>query len=262
MTDFIKVDGAAIDLKTALQWRIAIGDDDFIQSTATDAAVVQYCSEKSIVASKDEVQVVLNELRYANELESAEQTKSWMLKVGIDENILGQVCEIMALRNKMRMTITDDEVKETFLDNQASYDVSEIYSITVDDGGLADEIRSQLDDEEDSFYNLAVEHSIDDETYLKGGYVGEVTRNDVRAEAEAAIFGASNGDVVGPIKEADDFSIYMVRKIVKPEFDDVKEMIRDKLFDELIEGLSGTCTLDVLPLGTHTEAAEDTDDES
>jgi parvulin-like peptidyl-prolyl isomerase len=259
--NFMKIDGADVDLATALKWRAAVGDDAFIQSTATDAAVVQYCAEKNISATSDEIQNVLSELRYMMELESAEQTLSWISENGLDQDSLAQACEIMALRNKIRDSITEDEIKEEFLDDQASYDIAEIYNITVDDEDLANEIASQLEDEEDSFYNLAVEHSIDEDTYLKGGYGGEVTRGDVRAEAEAAIFGAANGDVVGPIKEDDDHTIYMVRKIVKPEFDDVKDTIRDKMFEELIEGLSGTAVVEVVPLGTKTEPPEELDDE-
>jgi len=259
--EFMKVDGADIDLKTALQWRAAVGDDAFVQSTATDAAVVQYCGEKNISASAEDVQTVFNETRYLMEMESAEQTKAWMSENGLDDKSVAQACEIMALRNKIRTSITDDEVKEAFLEEQASFDVAEIYNITVDDEDLANEIMSQLEDETDSFYNLAVEHSIDEDSYLKGGYTGEVTRNDVRAEAEAAIFGAANGAVVGPIKEDDDYTLYMVRKVVKPEFEDIKEMLRDRIFEDLIEGLGGTAVVEVLPLGTRTEPPEELDEE-
>ena len=76
---------------------------------------------------------------------------------------------------------------------------------------------SQIEEEDDSFYNLAVEHSVDDETYLKAGYIGEVTRDGVRAEAESLIFSSEDGSVVGPVKEGDQYTIYMVRRIIKPD---------------------------------------------
>lgn len=260
MTDFLEVNGAPVDLKTALQWRVAMGDDQFIQETATDAAVIQYCAEKKISASAEEIQTVFNEMRYAQELESAEQTKAWLAENGIDAAAMAQVAEIAALRNKIRASITDEEVKEHFVENKNSYDVAEIYNITVDDEDLADEIVSTLEDEDDSFMNLALEHSIDEDTYLKGGYGGEVTRDDVRAEAEAAIFGAAADDVVGPIKEDDDYTVYMVRKVVIPEFEDVKEVIRDSLFEDLIDGLAGSGTVKNIPLGITSEPPEDDDE--
>lgn len=260
MTDFVKVEDANIDLKTALQWRMALSDDDFIDETVTDAAIVHHCRSKNISASVEEIQTVFSELRYARELESADETKTWMKTSGIDEAAMAQVCEVLALRNAIRKSITDEECKEVFVDEQASFDVAEVYNITLDDEDLANEILSQIEDEDDSFYNLAIEHSVDDETYLKAGYMGEVTRNDVRAEAESAIFSANTGAVVGPIAEGDQFTIYMVRKVVKPDFDDVKETIRDRLFDEFIEGLPGTVKVEVLPLGTVTNPVDPADD--
>lgn len=261
MSDFLEVDGAKIDLKTALQWRMALGDDKFAQDTATDAAVVIYCKENGITVSAEEIQHVFNEMRYSDENESADQTRAWMTESGLDEKVLAQVCEITALRNKIRQSITDDEVREEYVENQNNYDVAEIYNITVDDEDLAEEIVETLEDEDDSFLNLALEHSIDMETYLKGGYMGEVTRDMVRAEAEAEIFGAENGAVVGPIKEDDDYTVYMVHKVVKPDFDDIKETIRDRLFEDLIEGLAGSGTVKNIPLGLVSEPPDDDEDD-
>ena len=261
MSDFLKVDGADINLKTALQWAGVLGDDEFIQRTAQNAVLIQYCTEKGISASKEEIQVVFDELRYSNELEKAEETKSWMAENGLDQAAVSNVCEIMALRNKVREAFTDEEIKEEFVEDQSNWDVAEIYSISVDDEDLANEIVSQLEDEEDSFYNLAVEHSIDEDTYLKGGYVGEVKRNDLRADAEAAIFKASAGDVVGPFKEEDLFTIYKVLRVINPELNDVKDVIRDRLFEEFTEGLTGTAVVEVVPLGTRQEPAADDDGE-
>ena len=260
MSEFLKVDGADIDLKTALQWRMVVDDDEFVEETVTDAAVIHYCKDKNISASAEDIQTVFNELRYTKELESADETKNWMKTTGLSETSVAQACEIMALRNAMRKSISDDEIKEVFVDEQASLDVAEIYSITVDDEDLAKEIVSQIEDESDSFYNLAIEHSIDEETYLKAGYIGEVTRNDVRAEAEAAIFSAEKGAIIGPILEGDQYTVYMVRNVVKPVYDDVKDMLRDRIFEELIEGLSGTVKVEVLPLGTVAEPADPSED--
>ena len=63
MTDFLKVDGANIDLQTALQWRLALSDDDFIDETVTDAAIVHHCRSKNIAASVEDIQTVFSELR-------------------------------------------------------------------------------------------------------------------------------------------------------------------------------------------------------
>ena len=256
MTDFLRVDNEEIDLKTALQWRLGIDDDDFVEETVRDVALLSYCKLNQISVSKEEIQNVFDEYRYAKEMESADEIKGWMRDTGIDKNAMAQVCEIMALRNSVRKSISDDQCREVFNLEQTSYEIAEIYRIAVDDKELADEILSQIEDEEESFYNLAVEHSVDDETYLKAGYVGEVNRNAVPAAAESLIFSASDGSIVGPISEGDQHTIYMVREVIKPTFEDLKERIRDDLFSELIEGLPGTVKVEVIPLGTIIEPVE------
>ena len=67
------------------------------------------------------------------------------------------------------------------------------HNITLDDEDPANEIPSQIEDE-DTFYNLAIEHSVDDEPSEASG--GEVTRNDVRAEAESQFFSDTGAVVV------------------------------------------------------------------
>ena len=260
MTDFLKVDGAEIDLKTALQWRLALSDDQFIRETAADAAVVHYCKSENISVSKEEIQNVFDELRHMQNMESADETKGWMKESGISEKSMSQICEITALRNKIRKSISDDDCREEFNADQPSYDVAEIYSITVDDEDLANEIISQIEEGEDSFYNLAIEHSVDDETYKKAGYVGEVKREQVRAEAETLIFTAENDSVVGPVLEDDQYTVYLVKKVVKPDFDDVKENIRDSISESFLSDLPDMVKIEVAPLGTKKDPMEEVGD--
>ena len=53
----------------------------------------------------------------------------------------------------------------------------------------------------------------------------------------------------------------MVREVIKPTFEDLKERIRDDLFAELIDGLPGTVKVDVIPLGTTTKPVEGDEEE-
>ena len=70
MTDFLRVDDEEIDLKTALQWRLGIDDDEFVEETVRDVALLSYCDLNNISVSKEEIQNVFDEYRYAKEMES------------------------------------------------------------------------------------------------------------------------------------------------------------------------------------------------
>lgn len=261
MTPFIVVDGAEIDIKTALQWQMVLGDTSFTELTAKNAAVVQHARKNGISVDAGELQSFFNEYRYELGLETAESFNNWMSENNIGLQTLQNVFEIGVIRNKLRAGITDAEVADYFAINKDAYDVAELYSITVEDSDTADELYSQLEEGEESFQALAVEHSIDGDTFRQGGFVGEVTRETVSGEVEAAVFAASPGDLIGPIKEDDGYTIYMVRNIIRPELTVVLESIRDELFEAKIEEIAGSVKVEHPLLGIVEDDAVDDDDE-
>lgn len=256
MTNFVTVNGVDVSIEQALGWRAALSDNSLVRETAKNVGVMQFAAENGISVTTEEIQNYFNEMRYVMEIENAEETKNWLAEDGISEACLRETCEVGALLNKIRLSIKDEDLQEAFSESKATYEYAELYSITVEEEDLAAEIRAQLDDGEDSFYNLAVEHSVDAGTSRQGGFVGETSREMIRGEAEAAIFGANDGDVVGPIKEGDDFTVYMVKSIVRPEFEDVKETMRDEAFDELVESFADVAEIKNKVLGTHQDAPD------
>ena len=261
MTKFVEVGGSSISIETALQWRLLAGDNTLEEQTASAVAVMKYAAENNIEVSSDDIQSFFDEWRYANELEGAEATQLFLKEHGLNEQSAIQFSQVGALRNKIRESIDDSKVEEYFNENKSEYDVVELYSITVENKDLADEIVSQLEDEEESFYNLAVEHSIDDETFKKGGYAGEVGRSMVPAEAEAALFSASEGDIVGPIQFGEDWVVYKVLRVFPGNLDDVRETIRDELFESLLLAIQGDYEVKNNVLGTQKAVMEDEDEE-
>ncbi len=261
MTAFITVNGAAIDVKSALQWQLILGNTTLINETVKNAAVVQHASKNGISASADELQAFFDEYRYELELEKADSFNAWMAENNIDLKTLQAVFEIGVVRNKLRTTISDTDIAEYFAVNKDAYDVAELYSITVAEEDMADELYSQLEEGEESFQSLAVEHSIDGDTFRQGGFVGEVTRATVTGEIEAAVFAASPGDLIGPIKESDGYTIYMVRNIIRPELNAIKESIRDELFEALIEDIAAAAEVGHPLLGIVEEIPADDDDD-
>lgn len=261
MTDFISVNGAPVDMKTALQWQLVAGNTDFTDDTVKNAAVVQFARDNQLSASSDEIQDFFGNVRYDLELEKADDFNIWLKSNNLDLSTVQNVCEIGVLRNKIRATITDADVEGYFTLNKDNYDVANLYSLTVETEDLANELMAQIDDGEDSFVNLALEHSIDGDTFRKGGYVGEVTRETVRAEVEAAVFSAEPGAILGPIKDDDGYTIYMVSDQISPELGDVKETIRDEMFEEKLDMISAEADVNELLLGIKDEPVEAIDDE-
>jgi hypothetical protein len=247
--EFIKVNNASIDIKTALQWQFIVGNTDFLDNTLSNAAIVQYAKEEGISASAEELQTFFNEFRYKIELESKNDFQTWVNDTKLDLNVIQSVCEVGVLRNKIRASISDQDVTDYYTESKDEHDVAELYSITVDSQDLANEILAQIEEEEASFMDLALEYSNDASTFRQGGFNGEVTREDVRAEVEAEVFSASAGGLIGPVKEDDSYTIYMVRAIISPAIEDIKEMLRDTMFDNLLDYISGSAAVHQSILG-------------
>jgi len=257
MTDFISVNGTSVDMKTALQWQLVMGNTDFTDATVKNAAVVQYARANDLSASAEEIQEFFGNVRYDLELEKADDFNIWLKTNNLDLKTVQDVCEIGVLRNKIRASVSDADVEAHFTLNKESYDIANLYSMTVESEDLANELMAQIEDGEDSFVNLALEHSVDGDTFRKGGYVGEVTRETVRGDVEAAVFSASAGALIGPIKDDDGYTLYMVGDLITPELDDVKEAIRDEMFEEQLEIISAEATVDEVVLGIKDTPAED-----
>jgi len=216
-------------------------------------------------ASSDEIQKFFEEMRYDLQLETKDDFDAWINENNLDLATVQNICEIGVLRNKIRDSIPDEDIAEYFNNNKEGMDVAELYSITVESEDLASELMAQIEEGEDSFLNLALEHSTDQDIYRQGGFNGEVTRETVRADVEAAVFSASAGDLIGPIKDEDGYSIYMVRNAVSPESEDVKDSIRDQVFENLIEEISARVDVEQAILGIKDdpvdESAADEEDE-
>jgi peptidylprolyl isomerase len=118
----------------------------------------------------------------------------------------------MLYHEKMMEKVGNDAaVDEYFNLNAPRFDSIEVSHIVVDSEGKAREIIATLEDDPDSFEDLAREHSLAD-TRDDGGYVGKVLRGALRSDVEAKVFNADEGDLLGPFPSADEsyFEIFLV----------------------------------------------------
>ncbi|MGZ3241656.1 MAG: peptidylprolyl isomerase, partial [Burkholderiaceae bacterium] len=86
--------------------------------------------------------------------------------------------------------------------NSPKFDSIEVSHIVLDAEGKAKEMISYLQDDPDSFSEMAREHSIVD-TKDQGGVIGKVLRGSLKSDIEAKVFNAAVGDLLGPFAAAD-----------------------------------------------------------
>jgi len=96
----------------------------------------------------------------------------------------------------------ETDVEAFFKLNSPRFDSVEISHIVLETPSQAKEMISYLQDDPDSFTEMAREHSIAD-TRDQGGALGKVLRGSLAAEIEAKVFNAAAGDLLGPFPTPD-----------------------------------------------------------
>ncbi len=231
----ISVNGDKVDLKFALNTLRAF-NDTFLIPLVNTLVVRQYTAEQGIAVTDEELQVAVDEYRYMSKMESSDAFRQALKDRHLSVAAFQVGMENLLLHNKAIDAVLEDEVDAYLAEHQLEMDQVELYSIRLEDKDTAEEVKSLLDEDEESFLALAEKHSIDEATKKQGGYVGQLRRKDMAGEIEAAVFNAEEGDVVGPIKTQHGYNLFKVVKFHKPQKSDknLKQSIKAILFDAKI----------------------------
>jgi peptidylprolyl isomerase len=236
MTDLVKIDDEVIttdDFVKLLRFTGAF--DGLMDDILKDKLTVHAAKKAGITITAEEIQERADQLRRVKGLHRAVDMNRYLdaNKMTLDD--LEQYLTEMLYHEKMLEQIGRDEaVDEYFNLNAPKFDSIDISHILVDSEGKAREIMAILEDDPESFEELAREHSLAD-TREDGGYVGRVLRGALRGDVEAKVFNAAEGELLGPFPSADEsyFEIFMVNAkrpatLTEETLAEVRRLLRDE----------------------------------
>lgn len=232
----LEVNGEAVTLPEVLSAAQFRGQLGFLQAIADTALIRQAAAQQGIEVSDEEMQAAADQFRTKHELHKAAELLKWLadrhLTLGVWESLL----EEEILTEKLCVKLTEDKVELYFAQNKLNFDAAEISWIFVKEETLARELRAQIIEEDADFHALARQHSMDAENKASGGYAGVITREELAAEADAAIFGAQPGYVTPPIKIDKGWYLFQVEALLRATLDDAtRTTIKAKLFKEWLD---------------------------
>jgi len=236
MSDLVKIDDEVISTEDFVKLLRFTGVfDGLLEDVMKDKLTVHAAKQAGITITDEEVQERADMLRRAKGLHRAVDMNRYLDATRITLDDFEQYITEMLYHEKMLEQVGKDEaVDEYFNLNAPKFDSIEISHIVVDSEGKAREIMAILEDEPESFEELAREHSLAD-TREDGGYVGRVLRGALRGDAEAKVFNAAEGDLLGPFPSADEsyFEIFVVNAKRPAAFNDetiaeVRRLLRDE----------------------------------
>lgn len=238
MTDLIKIDDEVISTEDFVKLLKFTGRfDELLEDIVKDKLTIHAARKQGVEVTPEEIQERADQLRRVRGLHRAVDMNRYLDSTGLTLDDFEQLLTEMLLHEKMSERIGSDEaVEEYFSLNSPKFDCIEVSHIVLDSEGKAREIMAILEDDPESFEEMAREHSISD-TREDGGYIGKVLRGALQTEVEAKVFNASEGELLGPFPSDDEayFEIFTINaKRPASLTEDTAEEVRRLLKDEWI----------------------------
>ncbi len=211
-------------LRLTLNWTIV---DSLMERTLIEKAF----AENGISVPEEELIAFVEKYRADRGLLTAAETEKWLEDNKLTADELYDLCEFELKEEQLKNSLfTDDDIRARFVLSRGDFETVELYQIVIGKESKAKEIAALIHDGK-SFFELARQHSEEDATRKVCGYTGKVVRTSIRPELESRIYGASEGDIIGPIKSLGSHHIVLVEKFHHVEFTpQIQEEIRAILY--------------------------------
>ena len=197
--------------------------------------VAKQAKDLGIVVSDEELQDVADNFRIRQGLHTAEDMNTFLTSLGLTVDDFENFCENIVSTRLFEAHLTDEKhMEEYFVNNRTEFDLARVSSIIVKEENLANEIKMQVEEDDEDFHALARQYSVDKKTKYRGGYVGAISRRMLPPEISAKVFNAEVGDLLGPFQRDDLFQLILIEEVIKADLNDdrVKESVGERIFNE------------------------------
>jgi parvulin-like peptidyl-prolyl isomerase len=168
-----------------------------------DKITVHAAKKQHVVLSDEEIQTRADQFRRVRGLHRAAEMNRYLDALGVSLDEFEAFITDTLYQEKMLAKIgNEEEVEAYFKLNSPHFDSVEVSHIVLEKHDQAKEMIAFLEDDPDSFAEMAREHSIAD-TRGQGGRIGRVLRGSLAPEIEAKVFNAAPGDLLGPFLTPD-----------------------------------------------------------
>lgn len=210
--------------------------NDHAASFLRQEVIHRMAAESKISVSDEELQRAVDGFRKGNALYMAKDTQKWLETNDLGLEDLEHFVETSALEGKLLQSIPDEALDDYWNEIKHGYDQLRLSVIEVESEPLLNELAQQIDDEEEEFAELALQHSKDDSAG-RGGALGWVPRGSLRDEVGTKLWAAEEGDTV---KDVDALRLYRLESKKPAErSDDVDDELRQALLTAAVSEALG-----------------------
>ncbi|MEH2319593.1 peptidylprolyl isomerase [Nostoc sp.] len=208
------------------QVKLSCKTPEIIEEIVNRKVIENAAVTAGITIETEELQQAADKFRLMYQLDSAEDTWTWLEKHSLTLDDFEIIVYNRLLSTKLLTHLFLDKIEPYFFENQLDYAGVVMYEVVLDDEDLAIELFYAIREGEISFSDVAHKYIQDKELRRKGGYRGIVYRKDLKPEISAAAFAAKPPELLKPILTSKGVHLIFVEEIVQAELDN---MLRHKI---------------------------------
>ncbi|KIF81410.1 peptidylprolyl isomerase [Noviherbaspirillum autotrophicum] len=236
MTAIVRIDNDEIGIADFVRTLKLTGQfESLIEQMVREKLTVLSAKKLGIPVAPEEIQERADQFRRVQGLHRAADMNNYLDALGVSlDEFEAFVTDGLYQEKMMAQVCSDKAIQGYFKLNSPRFDSIEVSHMVLDAEGKAKEMMSVLEDDPDSFEEMAREHSIAD-TRERGGLIGKVLRGSLKTDIEAKVFNAEVGDLLGPFPSADKsfFEIFRVNAKHPATLDDetvseVRRLLREE----------------------------------
>lgn len=204
MKPIVRIDNEAIGVDDFVRILKLTGQfESLIEQLVRDKLTVRAGKKQGIAVSPEEIQERADQFRRVKGLHRATDMNHYLDAIGVSLDEFESFITDTLYQEKTMQSVCSDKAIETYFKlHSPKFESIEVSHIVLDTEGKAKEMISFLQDDPDSFADMAREHSIAD-TREQGGVIGKVLRGSLKSDVEAKVFNAAVGDLLGPFASSD-----------------------------------------------------------
>jgi parvulin-like peptidyl-prolyl isomerase len=203
-TPIVRIDDEEIGVDEFIRTLKLTGQfEGLVEQFVRDKLTARAAQKQAIALSAEDIQERADQYRRVRSLHRAADMNRYLDALGVSLDEFERfIVDDLYQEKMLEQVCNDDAVRSYFQLNSPKFDSVEISHIVVDTAGKAKEMISVLQDDPDSFEEMAREYSMAD-TRESGGLIGKVLRGSLKADVEAKIFNAAEGELLGPFASED-----------------------------------------------------------
>lgn len=236
-TAFLTVDDRELSLRDCMRYLQSTGKlQEFIGTILRQHLLQEETTRRDdLDIPEGVVEQAIIDFRLQQQLTDAPAFQEWLQKNGSDYSMFHKQILGNFKIEKLKMVVTGERLQEYFIDRKLFLDRVVLSRIIVESQDLAEELKTQIQENSATYEELARQYSITDDKMVNG-MMGPVSRGTLPDSIRGQIDAATPGSLIGPLELEGKWGLFRVDEFLEASLDDeqLQQSLRNELFDRWI----------------------------